>query len=74
MKAISYAYARGHLGSTIDQVCIKHDPVVVVSRKNDRAVVMVSLEDFQVMEATASLFSPRVRVPTRHKGHRSIHD
>jgi len=54
MKAISYTAARENLASTMDQVCEDHDPVVI-TRKRDQAVVMISLEDFQSLEETAYL-------------------
>ena len=54
MKAISYTAARENLASTMDRVCLDHDPVVI-TRKRDQAVVMISLEDYQSMEETAYL-------------------
>ena len=54
MKVISYTAARENLASTMDQVCSDHDPVVI-TRKRDQAVVMISLEDYQSLEETAYL-------------------
>jgi antitoxin YefM len=54
MKAISYTAARENLATTMDRVCLDHDPVVI-TRKRDQAVVMISLEDYQSLEETAYL-------------------
>ena len=58
MKAISYTAARENLAATMDQVCNDRNPVVI-TRKRDQAVVMLSLEDFESLEETAYL----LRVP-----------
>ena len=59
MKAITYTQARANLASTIDAVCDDHDPVII-TKKNDRSVVMLSLEDYQSLEETAYLLrSPK---------------
>lgn len=62
MKAISYTAARENLASTMDQVCNDHDPVVI-TRKRDQAVVMLSLEDYESLQETAYL----LRVPANAK-------
>ena len=54
VKAISYTAARENLASTMDGVCADHDPVII-TRKREQAVVMISLEDFQSLEETAYL-------------------
>ena len=58
MKAISYTAARENLAATMDQVCSDRDPVVI-TRKRDQAVVMLSLKDYESLEETAYL----LRVP-----------
>jgi antitoxin YefM len=59
MDAISYTAARENLAATMDKVCQDHAPVVI-TRKRDQAVVMLSLEDFEALEETAYLLkSPR---------------
>ncbi|MCB1962278.1 MAG: type II toxin-antitoxin system prevent-host-death family antitoxin [Rhodocyclaceae bacterium] len=59
MDAITYTKARETLAQTIDSVCENHAPVII-TKKNDRAVVMLSLEDFQALEETAYLLrNPR---------------
>lgn len=54
MKAISYTAARENLASTMDQVCNDCDPVII-TRKRDQSVVMLSLEDYKSLEETAYL-------------------
>ena len=54
MTAITYTAARETLASTMDRVCSDHDPVII-TRKRHRAVVMMSLEDYESLEETAYL-------------------
>ena len=54
MNAITYTAARENLASTMDQVCIDRDPVII-TRKRQQAVVMISLEDYEALEETAYL-------------------
>jgi len=54
MTAISYTAARENLATTMDKVCNDHDPVII-TRNRDQAVVMMSLEDYSSLEATAYL-------------------
>jgi antitoxin YefM len=42
------------LAQTIDAVCDNHAPVII-TKKNDRSVVMLSLEDYQALEETSYL-------------------
>ena len=59
MDAISYTHARTHLAKTMEKVCNDHDPVII-TRQNQRSVVMISLEDYQALEETAYLLrSPK---------------
>jgi len=51
---MTYTAARENLASTIDQVCNDRDPVII-TRKRDQAVVMISLEDYEALEETAYL-------------------
>lgn len=44
MDAITYSKARATLAQTIDAVCENHEPVII-TKKNDRSVVMLSLEE-----------------------------
>lgn len=54
MEAITYTRARANLAQTIDSVCENHEPVII-TKKNDRSVVMLSLEDYQSLEETSYL-------------------
>ena len=54
MDAISYTAARANLSKTMEKVCDDHAPVII-TRKSESPVVMVSLEDYQAMEETAYL-------------------
>jgi antitoxin YefM len=54
MTAISYTAARENLAAMMDQVCQDHAPLVI-TRKREQAVVMMSLEDYHALEETAYL-------------------
>ena len=54
MKTITYTAARENLASTMQRVCEDHDPVVI-TRRRDQAVVMMSMEDYASLEETAYL-------------------
>ena len=54
MKSITYTAAREKLAATMDQVCEDRAPVII-TRKRDQAVVMLSLEDYNALEETAYL-------------------
>lgn len=59
MNAITYSEARTSLSKTMDRVCDDHTPIII-THKNQRSVVMISLEDFESLEETAYLLrSPR---------------
>ena len=59
MNAITYSEARAKLADTITRVCDDHDPVII-TKKSDKAVVMISLEDYEAMEETSYLLrSPK---------------
>ena len=59
MNAITYSEARAKLADTITRVCDDHDPVII-TKKSDKSVVMISLEDYESMEETAYLLrSPK---------------
>ncbi len=59
MKAISYTSARSNLAKTMERICDDHEPVII-TRKNERSVVMISLEDYEALEETAYLLrSPK---------------
>jgi antitoxin YefM len=54
MKAITYTVARESLASTMNSVCVDHDPIII-TRNRDQAVVMMSLEDYESLQETAYL-------------------
>jgi len=54
MDAISYTAARANLAKTMEKVCNDHSPVII-TRKSETPVVMISLADYQAMEETAYL-------------------
>lgn len=59
MRAIPYDQAQASLEKTMDQVCDDRDPVII-TRDNDRSVVLLSLEDYGALEETAHLLrSPK---------------
>jgi antitoxin YefM len=59
VDTITYSDVRANLAKTMDRVCDDHAPVVV-TRKNSRSVVLLSLADFEALEETAFLLrSPK---------------
>jgi antitoxin YefM len=59
MNTITYTSARGNLAKTMQKVCADHEPVII-TRKKENAVVMLSLDDYKSLEETAYLLrSPK---------------
>ena len=59
MKAITYTNARQNLAKTMERVCKDHSPVIITRKTNDSVVIM-SLEDYEALEETAYLLrSPK---------------
>jgi antitoxin YefM len=54
MDAITYSYAREHLASMMTQVCENNTPIII-TRQKAKAVVMMSLDDYNSIEETAYL-------------------
>ena len=54
MDAISYTAVRANLSKTMERVCNDHAPIII-TRKRESPVVMLSLEDYQAMEETTYL-------------------
>ena len=54
MKSITYTAARENLASTINRVCEDRAPVMI-TRKRDQAVVMLSLTEYESLQETAYL-------------------
>jgi antitoxin YefM len=59
MNTITYSEARSKLADTMEKVCDDHAPMII-TRKNSRSVVIMSLDDYQALEETAYLIrSPK---------------
>ena len=59
MRTMTYTAAREALAETMQRVCDDHDPVVI-TRRRDQAVVMMSMEDYESLQETAYLLrSPK---------------
>jgi antitoxin YefM len=54
MEAVSYSVARKNLSAMMDKVCQDCAPIIV-TRKGEPAVVMLSLADYEALEETAYL-------------------
>lgn len=50
MQAVNYSHARNNLKSLIDVVC-ENDEEVIITTKNDKSVVMVSLDEYNKTHA-----------------------
>lgn len=62
MHAITYTAVRANLASAMDRVCDDHE-AVIITRNGERAVVMLSLEDYKALEETSYL----LRTPANAK-------
>ncbi len=59
MKVLSYTALRRTLSKTMEKVCDDHEPIVI-TRKSEGSVVMLSLEDYASLEETTYLLrSPK---------------
>ncbi len=54
MNALSYTAARANLAGTMAKVCNDHAPIII-TRKSESPVVMMSLEDYESRAETAYL-------------------
>jgi len=54
MDAISYTAVRANLARTMANVCNDHAPIII-TRKSESPVVMMSLDDYNAMEETTYL-------------------
>jgi len=54
MEAMSYTAARANLARTMEKVCDDHAPVII-TRKSESPVVMMSLDDYESMQETTYL-------------------
>lgn len=67
MNAISYTAARENLANTMDKVCADHDPVII-TRKRNQSVVLLSLEDYESLQETAYLLRSPVNAARLSEG------
>ena len=58
MNAISYVDAQSNLAKMIDQVCDRHDPVII-TRHQQPSAVLLSLENYESLTETAYLLKSR---------------
>ena len=59
MKSVTYSEARETLAEQMRRVCEDRAPMMI-TRRNDESVVLMSLEDYEALEETAHLLrSPR---------------
>jgi antitoxin YefM len=58
MNAISYVDAQSNLAKMIDQVCDRHDPLII-TRHQQPSAVLLSLEDYESLTETAYLLKSR---------------
>jgi len=54
MNTISYTAIRSNLSKTMERVCDDHTPIII-TRKSEQPVIMISLEDYESLEETAYL-------------------
>lgn len=54
MDAVTYSTVRKNLVETMEKVCDDHEPIII-TRKNARSVVIMSLEDYNAIQETAYL-------------------
>lgn len=54
MNAITYSAACADLAATMDRVCDEHGPLII-TRRGERSVVMLSLEDYKALEESVHL-------------------
>jgi antitoxin YefM len=54
MDTMTYSAARASLARTMDKVCLDHEPMII-TRRGQQAVVMLSLADYKSLEETSYL-------------------
>ncbi len=54
MDATTYTQARKNFAAVMNRVCDDHAPIII-TRQNERPVVMISLEDYNAIEETLYL-------------------
>ncbi len=66
MRVLTYSDARAKLAPVIDSVVEDREPVVI-TKKGEKSVVMISLEDYEAMEETAYLLRSPVNAQQLQK-------
>jgi antitoxin YefM len=56
MEVLSYTFARNKFAQVMEQVCNDHAPVLI-TRQENKPVVLMSLEDYNAMEETLYLLN-----------------
>jgi len=56
MDAITYSSARANRARTMHRVCEDHE-ALIISRRGEQSVVMLSLADYQTLEESACLLA-----------------
>ncbi len=54
MEAMTYTTVRKSLAKTMEKACEDHNPIII-TRRAESPVVLLSLEDYQSLEETAYL-------------------
>lgn len=54
MDHVTYSELRQNLATLMDKVCDDHAPLLV-TRRNGRSVIMMSVDDYEEMDATTHL-------------------
>lgn len=55
MHAITYRTARTRFSEIMDRVCAKHEPITIVARDRERAVVLMSLDNYKALKDACCL-------------------
>jgi antitoxin YefM len=58
MEAVSYSDLRKNLKKYMDEVCTGHYPLII-TRKNNENVVMLSLDEFNALQETNYLLATK---------------
>ncbi len=66
MDAMTYSAFRANLAKTLDSVCDNHLGVII-TRRNGKTVVVLSLEDYRGMEETNYLLSTQNNTKEIHE-------
>ena len=73
MDATTYTQARKNFAAVMDRVCDDHAPVII-TRQNERPVVMISLEDYNAIEETLYLVKSSANAARLSKALQNLKD